>query len=233
MRVAISQPRYLPAVNYLQRIVDADKFVLLDNVQHQKRAFEHRNRIRDERKEHWLSIPIDRSAGAWPLISELKVTDHSWVEDHTRKLEAYYGKSRYFDKSLLAKLYEGLAGAETLTDIVQVQLERILDLFGFSHQGKLIRSSSLGVTSKGSKQLADITRALGGTVYISGPNGRSYIKPEDFSELEVAYHEYDFPIYDQQGPTFIPWLAWIDAYFNVGPELTKGMILEHGRFSPT
>ena len=43
--VAISQPRYLPAINYLDRIVRADVFVLLDTCQHQPRAFEHRNRV--------------------------------------------------------------------------------------------------------------------------------------------------------------------------------------------
>ena len=68
MKIAISQPRYLPALNYLQRIVVSDKFVLLDDVQHQSRAFEHRNKVRDAKKSRWLSIPIDRSATSRPLL---------------------------------------------------------------------------------------------------------------------------------------------------------------------
>ena len=33
MRIMISQPRYLPTINYLRRILSSDLFIILDNVQ--------------------------------------------------------------------------------------------------------------------------------------------------------------------------------------------------------
>jgi hypothetical protein len=231
MKIAISQPRYLPALNYLQRIVASDKFVLLDDVQHQSRAFEHRNKVRDNKKSRWLSIPIDRSITSRPLLKEMRVADQKWIEDHKNFLRAYYKTSPFFDIVLLDDLYKDLQNDNYFVDIAEKQLLRILDLLNLSSGHKLLRSSDLGLLQSGSNHLASLTKSLGGNVYISGPNGRDYINKGDFDGIQVVYHEFCFPKYDQHNQQFIPWLAWIDCLFNVGIEKTRKIITSNVNLS--
>ena len=56
----ISQPRYLPALNYLQRLYFADIFVIFDVVQREVRGFENRNKLLLP-KPKWLTIPVSSS----------------------------------------------------------------------------------------------------------------------------------------------------------------------------
>ena len=46
MRVAISQPTYLPWLGYFDLIDQVDRFVVLDNVQFEKQSWQQRNRIK-------------------------------------------------------------------------------------------------------------------------------------------------------------------------------------------
>lgn len=225
-KVAISQPRYLPALNYLQRIIISDVFILLDDVQHQRRAFEHRNKLRTENKAKWISIPIDRSETSRPTIKDMRVDDRSWVKSHKLKVRSYYKNTPYFDENTLDYLYNGLEEMAFFADIAQEQLIRILDILGFQDSYEFKRSSRLDVEGSGAARLFKLTRALNGDTYISGPNGRDYISDDDKGNTGLLFHEYEFPEYDQAGAGFIPWMAWLDAFFNIGQENTRDLVSE-------
>ena len=71
------------------------------------------------------------------------------------------------------------------------------------------------------EKLKDICKALGATTYISGINGKNYIKDEF---INTQYHTYSHPTYPQLWGDFIPWMAFVDNLFNVGLDKTKQMI---------
>ncbi len=225
MRIAISQPRYLPALNYLQRMALADRFVLLDDVQHQRRAFEHRNRIRNAHDSRWLSIPVDRGKGSRPLIRQLRIKDSNWLAEHTATIRSYYRTAPYFDDELVRWLYDGLEAMTLLMDVIACQLVRTMQWLDVPLRHPLIRSSALGIPERGSRQLAGVTHELGGSIYVSGPNGRDYVDPGHFGTSHVVYHDFEYPRYSQSGNGFIPWLAWLDHAFNVGREATRSVVL--------
>lgn len=225
MRIAISQPRYLPALNYLQRMALADRFVLLDDVQHQRRAFEHRNRIRNAHDCRWLSIPLDRGHGSRPLIRQLRIKDPSWLDEHTALIRSYYQSAPHFDDQLVRWLYEGLETVTLLVDVIECQLVRSMQWLDIPLRHPLIRSSAFGIAQRGSRQLAGLTQQLGGSTYVSGPNGRDYVDRRDFRGSDVVYHDFEYPRYSQCGGGFIPWLAWLDHAFNLGREATRTVVL--------
>ena len=80
MKVVISQPRYLPALNYLQRLKHADVFVFLDNVQIQTRGWENRNKILINGKEKWLTIPV--SSSKREVVFKAKIAGKDWLWKH-------------------------------------------------------------------------------------------------------------------------------------------------------
>jgi len=57
-------------------------------------------------------------------------------------------------------------------------------------------------------------------VYVSGPFGRDYLRPEAFAQagIRLAFHDYVHPTYKQAYPGFEPYMAALDLLFNHGSE---------------
>ena len=74
-----------------------------------------------------------------------------------------------------------------------------------------------------SSDLANLTRAVGADVYLSGPGGRGYLNLEPFNEegIEVRFQKFHHPEYTQRFPGFAPNMAAIDALFNAGNIFSK------------
>ena len=88
----------------------------------------------------------------------------------------------------------------------------------FNIETKILFASELGFTSTSTERLADITDALGGDVYLSGPAGRDYLDVSLFERMGISVEFQDFkhPMYKQEYDGFIPNMSAIDALFNVG-----------------
>jgi len=221
MKVAISQPRYLPALNYLQRILISDVFVILDNVQHQRRAYEQRNKIKSTNsKGVWCSIPLDKDSSR-PKIFSLKIAGSTWIEEHKTLIKAYYRHAEFFDEDLLNYLYKDLEGSNFIKNIMTMTIN-ICELLNINYN--FIYASELELDSSNDQLLYDITKKVGGNEYISGPNGRDYIVKEKFHNIKLTYHEFHFPEYEQVNGGFIPWMSIVDQLFNIGLEQTKEYI---------
>lgn len=219
MKIAISQPRYLPALIYLQRIYLCDTFVLLDDVQH-SREFENRNYIKTPTGKMWLTIPCNGKSHRLK-INELELSNMQWIEEHQNSIEHNYKKTPYFSKEILDFLYAFDTSNHSFSDTIHQYLLRCMELFEI--KTPLITASSLNIESQKAQKLVDICRKLGATEYISGVNAQNYITNE-FDTLPLYYHHYTHPTYPQLWGDFIPWMGFIDALFNTGVEQTTKMI---------
>ncbi len=227
MKVAISQPRYLPALNYIQRIAIVDIFVLLDDVQH-SREFENRNRIKTPNGPIWLTIPC-KGKRHRKNINELRISGWGWIDKHKRTIYLNYKKAKFFSEDFLEYLYDINKTSDSLTDILEEHLKKICEYFNI--KTKIIRSSELEVKEKGEKKLYLICKRLGATTYISGPMGRNYIK-DKWENIEVLYHDFEYPQHKQLWGDFIPWMAFIDPLFNEGKNFVKEIIHATPKLSP-
>lgn len=221
MKIAISQPRYLPAIIYLQRIYASDKFVILDDVQH-SREFENRNYIKTPQGKKWLTIPCSKK-GKRMTINDLEISSNSWIDKHKNIIEMNYKKSKFYSKEILDKIYDLDMHTNNFSKIIFQHIQNILELFDI--KDNLILSSSLNIESTKAQKLYDICDKLGATTYISGINGKNYIKDE-FNDISIEYHEYIHPKYPQLWGDFLPWMGFVDNLFNVGLFETKKMIME-------
>jgi len=227
MKTAISQPRYLPAVNYLQRLYWTDVFVLLDDVQRQGRGVENRNKILRGGKAEWLTIPI--SSESREKIMHTVINGNSWITTHRRKLIMAYQRHPFFDESFIYAAYSGIMDKSTFyVDALETFLRNVCALFDFAP--KLIRASCLDINHavNGPAHLLDICMAVDATLYISGANGLRYGVEETFAgRIPVLYNIHENAAYAQPGDTsFVPWLAFFDQLFCVGLEKTRAAIIE-------
>lgn len=225
--VSIHQPQYLPWVPYFDKILRADLFVLLDNVQFQKNGLQNRNQIKTPHGITWLTVPVKHHFGQ--LICQTEIADPSNLGKHLKTLEFAYRKSRFFDeiRALVTPVLED--HSNRLVDLNNTLIHNFLDYLGFT--GEVVKASALDVTGEGSDLILNICRKLNATEYLSGAGGKNYMKIEEFERagIRVVFQKYQNGVYPQlfaeQG--FIPDLSVIDMLFNVGKESRS--LIEKGR----
>lgn len=212
----ISQPRFFPGLHYLHRMMVADIFVVLDNVQFNPRHEENRAKLKTPAGPHWLTVPVKQS-GRGQLISDTHVDlTPPWRRKAIAMLEHLYGKSPFY------RTY-----ADEIIDILEAPFQGLTQLDCASwepalrHLGitcRIIRSSEIPVSGNGPRLLLDICRHLGADIYLSGAFGQSYLDVARFSAegVGVRFHEYTYPVYQQRFGEFVPFLSYLDMLFNAG-----------------
>lgn len=219
MRVAISQPRYLPALNYLQRILLVDKFVLLDTVQYTPRDWENRNLIRNWNGSQWLSVPISGHTRGRLLRDTTIDSSSSWQRQHCQALVHGYRKAPFFSfmQDFLERTYM-TSQWDRLCDLNFFIIQEFLELL--DKRCDFVWASEAGEDGKGSELILNLCRRVGATTYVSGALGGDYLIPSQFESagIELLFHDYDPQPYPQtHGEPFVPWLSAVDLFMNNGP----------------
>ena len=77
MRIAVSQPYFIPYLSYFKLIAQTDLFIILDDAQHLRRGWFHRNKLSNHQgKPEWLTLPI-KSCSRNTLIGQLEFADNA------------------------------------------------------------------------------------------------------------------------------------------------------------
>jgi len=223
MIVSINQPAYLPWLGYFHRIAISDAHIVLDHVQFEKNSFTNRNKIRTPEGWTWLTVPVKTAGKFGQLpINELEiVNEKNWAAKHWSSLRLNYAKAPYFEPH--AKVFEGIYTRPwlKLQDLMHETTMYLLDAFAISTP--LHFSSQMSVEGKKSDLVLNLCQSLKATTYLSGPQGRDYLREEDFRArgIAVQYDDYHHPVYPQLHPGFEPYMSALDLLFNVGPASRK------------
>ena len=212
----ISQPRLFPGLHYLHRMMIADVFVIFDTVQFNPRHEENRAKLKTPRGGEWLTVPM-RKAGRDQLIRDTAIDNvQPWRRKAWGTIENLYGRTPGFEEHAAA--IRGILEAphETLTDLAIASWQPALQLLGVTC--RFVRSSEVPIMGKGPRLLLDICKHLGVDTYLSGGFGREYLDCAEFAQegVDVAFHEYDHPVYPQPHGDFIPFLSYLDLLFSTG-----------------
>ena len=224
MLVAIHQPHYLPWLGYLSRMATADRFVLLDHVQHERRGYQNRTRIRVGGEARWLTVPVEQRS-RHEAIAEKRVDNRlagarHWSRVHFLTLRHAYREARYVDA--YASALKGIYAAryERLVDLNAALLEFLRDAFGI--RTPLVHSSSLAAQGTKSELVLDICRRVKASALLVGLGAsRRYLDRAAFARAGIAlvFQEFEHPQYPQCGPApFIAGLSALDLLFNCGPD---------------
>ena len=219
MIVSINQPAYLPWLGYFHRIAISDLHIVLDHVQFEKNSFVNRNRVRTSQRSTWLTVPVRTKGRFGNLpINLLEIDNHQgWATKHWKTIRQSYGRAAHFPatEALLEPVYA--REWARLADLMR-ELNGHIARVSLGIQTPMKFSSEMGVTGAKSELVLNLCKAVGATVYLSGPLGRSYLQEDHFAEagIEVRYHDYAHPSYPQCHPGFEPLMSVIDLLFNCG-----------------
>ena len=215
--VTIHQPLYLPWLGLFHKLLVADEICLLDNVKFSFGDYVNRNTIRFENSRKHLSIPLKKESKYLP-IKDIKPIDDSWKKKHLSSLRHSYSKSPYF--------YDYFPELESLIEDPRTTLLKDLNfkIIKFACKNLEINkpfywSSELNLRYSGSEMINEIVTKLNGNRYFSGALGKDYINECHFPKIEIKYQDFKHPIYKQRGESFFSGLSFIDALFNLGPNV--------------
>ena len=215
MRVAISQPTYLPWMGYFGLMDAVDLFVFYDDTQFVKQSWQQRNRIKTSKGELWLTVPVVRQFGQ--EIKDVKIDNSTnWSKKHIRSIMYNYEKSPYYEEfyPIMEDLYN--QKWQTLLELNLSIIKTLMDFTGINTETML--SSELNTTGTKTDRLVEMLDKIGATEYVSGPAARSYLDKEKLEEngFSLYWYEFEHPVYPQLYGEFIPYLSAIDLIFNTG-----------------
>jgi WbqC-like protein family len=235
MRIAISQPTYLPWIGYFDLIDQVDAFILLDNVQFEKQSWQQRNRIKTPAGLQWLTVPVRLRGRFGQLINEVEIRDIEFWRHHLRAIELNYRRAPFFDnyfEELSFQIVATKSSSPRIADLDIRLIEWFMDVLGI--QTRLLLSSQLKQPGRRTELLANICASLGAKEYVSPLGSAEYLLQEMevlFGKgIDLVFQHYEHPRHRQMFPPFCPYASILDLIFNEGERALE--ILRSGRRTP-
>ncbi len=226
---AAHQLQYLPYIGFFNKMMQSDVFILVDNVQFNKKEVQNRNRIRTKDNWIWLTVPVLVKGKLLQNINEVAINNkEDWQKKHLRSILINYSKAPYMNHY-----------RDKITEIYTTKWEKLIDLNfhilkflidELKIKTKIIVGSDIGVSGKKTDLLLDICQKTGADTYLSGPGGRNYVDVKRLNERGIKHFFQDFhhPVYKQFQGDFIPRMCILDILLNEGPEKSRDIIMSSG-----
>lgn len=212
-KIAIMQPYFLPYIGYFQLINAVDEFVIYDNIQFSKKGWFHRNRILQNGKDEYITLPLKKDSDYLDVNNRfLSDTWEAEREKLFRKVKENYRKAPFVgntiaflekilffeDKNLFAFLANSLTHTCEYLEI----------------KTPIITSSSLEIdhSLKSQEKVLAICKERKATKYINPIGGLELYQNSAFQKqnLELCFIKAKPIEYQQFGQEFVPWLSILD-----------------------
>jgi hypothetical protein len=226
MLVTIHQPEHLPWPGLLNKVMQVDKFVILDTVQYRKNYFHNRNKICTKGGIKWLTLPIEKYNHG-TLIKDILIDRYDkhfakWL----RVLKLSYGDFPYYDDIRPAiELIYGSSDAHLASFNISL-IKFMLDYLKIQTKCVLASELCLLNPTDATDMLLNICEALGAEKYLSGPSGKNYLDVDRFHSngIDVIFHEYSPVSYKHPHACFTPGISFIDAMMLYGADSRQYLI---------
>lgn len=200
---AIHQPNFLPRLSTVAKLLSADVWVVLDDVQFCRRDYQHRARLaglENPAEQQWLSLNVHLPDGRGTRIRDAVVIDSARCKRRVGgMLEQFYARSEHWPwlSTMFADVVDLIGETDRLHQIADLSTRVLLDAFGWT--GTVVRSSDLDARTDRSARLADLTRAVGADTYICGRGGARYLDSTAFDRLGLKVDYFSRPTWIEPG----------------------------------
>jgi hypothetical protein len=226
--VAAHQPAFLPWLGYLDKLAQADLFVVMDDLQYEAQNFQNRNRVKLDRGPHWLTVPLLRGAQT-DRVMDKRIDNagrggrHHWQRRIWRTLEVHYGRAPHFARYAPALEETFVRRWDWLVELDLQLLDLARGWFGITRP--IVRASSLGLEGVKTARIRSMCEAVGAHVYLSGRGGSTgYLDTDALARAGITtlWQRFTHPSYPQRyaGVGFVSHLGFLDLLFNCGPDST-------------
>jgi hypothetical protein len=158
-----------------------DIFVILDNVQYQRRGWIHRNKFTKINSQlDWLTLPILKSSR-----NETKISDVQ-LRQPFNMLQLISPFEVSADISEIEEIWPSILNpGSNLLNYLELLIRSTGDYLGF--RPNIIRASQINSNEHllGEARIVEICKSLGAKKYLNSPGGRSLYKEESFNRFGI------------------------------------------------
>tara|TARA_B100000686_G_scaffold153404_1_gene160787 strand:+ start:15496 stop:16185 length:690 start_codon:yes stop_codon:yes gene_type:complete len=214
-KLYIHQPDFLPSLNFFLRSKVSDNFVILDDVQFNRRGWTNRDLIKTQNGSQKITIPVKYMPRNLSLIKNIKISyETNWVNEISDKIEKNYNKSKFYENNFNLIHKELDKKHEKLIDLNVCLIKKIFKIFNI--RTKIFFSSNLNITSKKSDKILEICKKMNCREYITGSGSKTYLDLAKFKKNKIKIN-FDINFkkkYEQINGNFVENLSVIDYLFN-------------------
>lgn len=200
--VAIHQPAYLPWFGLLEKIALADRFVVLDTVQYNARAFQHRTLYSTGSGPKYLSLSVSSKGHQINAIAirDITLSDSGVPRRHFDTLRHRYGKRPGW-AMVAPGLERILADPPARLIDLNVALLR-LTMEHFAIDTDIVLASDLAADGHKTALMVSLCKAAQAGVYLSGSGASAYMDEAQFSAAGIAvkWQAFEHPRFTQSHP---------------------------------
>jgi len=218
MKITIHQPEHIGWLGLIDKISQVDVFVILDNVQYEKKYFQNRNKIRTKDGWKWLTVPVKKFHQD-TLIKDIEISyERDWTKKYLNDIKQNYGKAPHFSEVYPEFERIILKKHKYLSELNVEILKYVLKCFGIETKIMIASEMELGKIKGGNEVNLAICKQLNAQTYLSGINGQNYMDLDDFAEedITVEFQHFNHIEYKQQFKPFISGMCSLDFLFNEG-----------------
>ena len=214
--LAIMQPYFFPYLGYFQLLNYVDEFVIYDDVQYMKGGWVNRNRILQDGKPAFITIPV-KKGNLQDTISEKEISIISrsrFIRKMLMRIESCYRTALYFDNVfpiITSTLQNDLS---SLTAFLENSIRATSLHLGISTP--MIVSSNLVKNDEGlsgQERVLQICNSRKATTYINAIGGIDIYERSTFLEkgIQLCFLKPNLGVYRQHSSEFTPNLSIIDV----------------------
>lgn len=225
--VVIHQPDFMPYLGFFQRLLRADIYIVMDNVQYVRgsRTQTSRDKIKTAKGEKWINVGVQKPVFKCRIDDVNLSQDEQWRERSLNLIKENYKKADYFCEiyPYLESLYS--LKCSRMIEFNMASIKMLIELFGIEDI-EIKYASELAVEGKSNQLIINLVKAAGCRRYLSGTGAKAYYIHEMYEEagIEVVWQKFEHPIYKQQFDGFIPYLSSIDLLLNCGIEHSREIL---------
>lgn len=177
MKIAVMQPAFIPPASYLRLFAACDVFVVLDDVQFDRRWYTHRQQLTGRTgNKQWLTLPLKKMPRDTTMICGLE-----WQDNARDRWVGRLKNFPVFDKESAMtvntkNLFNLLSPVDCVSNglfeaVMHLRIKSILD-----------KSSRLNIAPElhGQDRIIAICKKLGATEYVNSPGGRELYDDDSF-----------------------------------------------------
>jgi len=232
MKVAITQPNFIPWLGYFDLLDTVDLWVSYDNVGLSKGSFVYRNRIKLKNgKKKWITVHLKRYAMNTPL-NRVVLAHDGWWDAALRSLEDNYRDAPYYEDVMrrLGLLLPPRPGENVLSLYNHRLVLELRKTMGIRCESMFSSDLSNDLQGSAHEKVMTILKEVGATEFYNFANGieAGLYDLNEFREngVKVFKQDYAHPEYPQSSGNFVPYLSAVDLLFNVASPLS---VIRHGR----
>ena len=172
MKISIMQPYFFPYLNYFKLIEMSDIFIILNDVQFQRRGWVHRNKFVNRHNKNyndWLTLPLKKCKISTNInnlcFDEKKIKN---FVDKNKKFDFFYNKINAYPEIKKNIFKFELKPSEYLFKNIKI-MNKILKI-----KTKLILSSDINVSNKINyeERIIKMVQFFKGDTYFNLPGGK-------------------------------------------------------------